>query len=64
MSYKKASWEKSIKREIEEIQRHRWLESEKAGYDIGSRAAALDWIEKHAADFRENWERENVVGDN
>ncbi len=32
---------------IEEIQRHKWLESEKSHHDIGSNNAALDWIEKY-----------------
>lgn len=34
---------------IEEINRHKWLESEIAGYDIGFEAAAEDWLKKHAA---------------
>lgn len=32
---------------IEEILRHKWLESEKAGHDIGSRQAAEDWIARY-----------------
>ena len=39
--------------EREEILRHKWLESEKAGYDIGFERALLDWIVKH----RPNWRR-------
>ncbi|WP_052293211.1 DUF4032 domain-containing protein [Coraliomargarita akajimensis] len=37
--------------EREEILRHKWLESEKAGSDIGFERALLDWIRKH----REHW---------
>ncbi|MDE2222519.1 MAG: hypothetical protein KGK03_05535 [Candidatus Omnitrophica bacterium] len=37
------------KKVIEEINRHKWLESEIAGYDIGFEAAAEDWLKKHAA---------------
>jgi hypothetical protein len=33
--------------EREEILRHKWLESEKAGYDIGFELALLDWNNKH-----------------
>ena len=33
--------------EREEILRHKWLESEKAGHDIGFDRALLDWIVKH-----------------
>ena len=31
---------------VEEINRHLWIESEKAGYDIGFDSAAVDWLEK------------------
>jgi hypothetical protein len=34
------------KKAVEEINRHRWIESEKAGYDIGFEKASLDWLEK------------------
>ncbi len=37
--------------EREEILKHKWLESERLGYDIGFERALLDWIRKH----RENW---------
>ncbi len=40
--------------EREEILRHKWLESEKAGYDIGFERALLDWIVKHRANWRKN----------
>ena len=39
--------------EREEILKHKWIESEKAGYDIGFERALLDWIVKH----RSNWRR-------
>jgi hypothetical protein len=35
-----------------EILRHKWIESEKAGYDIGFEKALLDWIVKHRAGWR------------
>jgi hypothetical protein len=34
------------KKAVEEINRHRWIESEKAGYDIGFKTASVDWLEK------------------
>ena len=40
--------------EREEILRHKWLESEKAGYDIGFERALLDWIVKHRANWRKS----------
>ena len=36
-----------------EIERHKWIESEKAGRDLG-RDAVMDWITKNAAAWR-NW---------
>lgn len=38
--------------EREEILRHKWIESEKAGYDIGFEKALLDWIVKHRSSWR------------
>jgi hypothetical protein len=37
--------------EREEILRHKWIESEKAGHDIGFEKALLDWIVR----FRSSW---------
>ena len=34
-----------------EILKHKWLESERLGYDIGFERALLDWIRKH----RDSW---------
>ena len=39
--------------EREEILCHKWLESEKAGYDIGFERALLDWIVRHRSAWRE-----------
>ncbi len=47
--------------EREEILKHKWLESERLGYDIGFERALLDWIRKH----REGWRaarRQNLSG--
>lgn len=38
--------------EREEILRHKWLESEKAGKDIGFERALLDWIRQHRDAWR------------
>ena len=38
--------------EREEILRHKWIESEKAGQDIGFEKALLDWIVKHRSSWR------------
>jgi hypothetical protein len=41
-----------------EILRHKWIESEKAGKDIGFEKALLDWIVKHRSSWRERRMRE------
>ena len=38
--------------ERNEILKHKWLESEKAGSDIGFEKALLDWIQKHRSNWR------------
>ena len=42
--------------EREEILKHKWIESEKAGKDIGFERALLDWIVKH----RSNWRSKRI----
>lgn len=37
--------------EREEILKHKWIESEKAGHDIGFERALLDWVMNH----RDKW---------
>jgi hypothetical protein len=44
--------------EREEILRHKWIESEKAGHDIGFEKALLDWIVKHRSQWRTQRQRE------
>ena len=41
-----------------EILKHKWIESEKAGKDIGFEKALLDWIVKHRSNWRERRRRE------
>ena len=47
--------------EREEILKHKWIESEKAGSDIGFEKALLDWIVKHRSSWRERRMRENKL---
>ena len=39
--------------EREDILKHKWIESEKAGKDIGFEKALLDWIVKHRSSWRD-----------
>jgi hypothetical protein len=36
-----------------EILKHKWIESEKAGKDIGFEKALLDWIVRHRSNWRD-----------
>ena len=40
--------------EREEILKHKWLESEKNGYDIGFERALTDWITQHRSKWRKH----------
>jgi hypothetical protein len=39
----------------EEILRHKWIESEKAGRDIGFDKALMDWVSKHRSGWLRSW---------
>ncbi len=42
---------KKIREETLEIDRLKWLESEKAGFDIGKEKAFYTWVIKHKKDW-------------
>ncbi len=37
-----------VKEVVEEINRHKWLQSEMVGYDVGFDKAADDWFKNYA----------------
>lgn len=49
---KNSSLYREFQAEREEILRHKWIESEKAGYDVGFERALTDWILRHRARWR------------
>jgi hypothetical protein len=49
---KSSSLYREFQAEREEILRHKWLESEKAGRDIGFEHALADWIVRHRLRWR------------
>jgi hypothetical protein len=51
-SFYNSSLYREFLEEKEEILKHKWLESEKKGYDIGYSVALFDWILKHRTDWR------------
>ena len=48
----KSSLYREYMAEREEILRHKWLESEKAGLDVGFEQALTEWMLKHRSDWR------------
>jgi hypothetical protein len=48
--------EQYLKIQAQEIERHKWIESEKAGRDLGTEAA-IDWIMKYADRFSEQYQQ-------
>lgn len=49
---KNSSLYREFQAEREEIMKHKWIESEKAGYDIGFEQALTEWIIKHRSKWR------------
>jgi hypothetical protein len=47
-----------LKLQKNEIEKYKWIESEKRGYDIGNKAC-LEWIDKYAEQFYKNYKKEN-----
>jgi hypothetical protein len=57
---KNSSLYKEFQAEREEILKHKWIESEKAGRDIGFERALTDWIIKHRSKWRKD--RQQAAG--
>ena len=55
LTIEKIEFQEFCRCQVEEIKRHKWIESEKAGHDLG-RAAVDDWVKKYAKTYREEWE--------
>ena len=55
---KESALYKEFLAELAEILKHKWIESEKAGKDIGFERALLDWIVKHRSSWRERRRKE------
>lgn len=62
-SLQKSSLYRSFLEEREEILRHKWLESEKAGKDIGFEKALLDWVRHHRKDWRHSKDSDSPAKD-
>ncbi len=41
--------------QIDEINRYKWIESEKRSFDIGFQQAAKEWISQYSSTFKDYW---------
>ncbi len=48
----------TFQEQIRKIQKHRWIESKKVGYDVGEEWAAKDWVRKYAGKYRKGCDYE------
>jgi hypothetical protein len=48
---KKSLLYRQFQAEREEVLKHKWIESEKAGHDIGLERATTDWVLKHRSQW-------------
>jgi hypothetical protein len=53
-SVEESSIYKEFMAERDEIFRHKWIESEKKGHDIGFDKALMEWIVKYRSEWRKN----------
>jgi hypothetical protein len=53
--FSNSSFYQKLQKEHEEIQKLKWIESEKARHDIGIERAILIWVKNH----RDKWLKEN-----
>lgn len=41
--------------QVREIEKYKWIESERERYDIGFQRAAFEWIQRYGEPFRRQW---------
>ncbi|MDR2429641.1 MAG: DUF4032 domain-containing protein [Puniceicoccales bacterium] len=61
-SHHTSSLYRELLAEKDEVLRHKWLESEKAGRDIGIDKSLLDWNTNHREKWRRaRWQQRNAA---
>ncbi|MDA7645204.1 DUF4032 domain-containing protein [bacterium] len=53
-TFKNLTLYREFQAERDEILKHKWLESEKEGHDIGFENALIDWIMNHRTGWRKS----------
>ena len=57
--YKRSTFYKRQVDEITEIEKHKWIESEKVGYDVGGNRATHDWMRRYRRLWNTEWDKKN-----
>jgi len=58
--YESSLYYRHIVDECKEIDKHKWIESEKQGADIGKDKARLSWVCHHKNDWHTEWISKNL----
>jgi hypothetical protein len=54
VGFNESSLYQEYRAELDEILKHKWIESEKAGKDIGFEKALTDWVFNYKAGWRKS----------
>lgn len=46
--------------QLREIEKYKWIQSERENHDIGFQRAAFEWIAFYGAQFHQQWESSNT----
>jgi hypothetical protein len=52
-----AEFKRFMKKQLEEIKKYKWIESEKAGKDLGN-DCCIEWVTRFAKKFRDEYLKE------
>lgn len=58
--YENSLYYRHVVDETNEIDKHKWIESEKCGNDIGKDKARWSWIFNHKNNWHSHWINENL----
>ena len=58
--YENSLYYRHVVDESTEIDKHKWIESEKCGLDIGTDRARLEWICHHKNQWHSEWIKKNL----
>ena len=58
--YEKSLYYRHVVDETNEIDKHKWIESEKVGEDIGKDKARWSWITNHKNKWHSSWISKNL----